>query len=526
MKKYIILLAFFSLISVWPFFVPGFFKTHDGEWMLIRFTAFHQTLAAGQFPVRFVDRLNQNYGYPVINFLYPLPFYLSEIPKLAGFGPINSIKFTFVISTVMSTIFMFWALKQYFNNLASFTGALIYLYIPYRFTDLYVRGSIGENLSFMFIPLIFGAIIKISKSQKQYLPLLSFAVASLILAHNVIALLFIPFFSFVSLILAKKNLKYIIISFTLGLLISAFFWFPALYDLRYVKLSQLKVSEISSHLVSPAKLLIPTWGYGPNPNSSQGMSIQFGLVSIISFILFTYTFLRKKRIQVFPVFLIIIYISIFILQTRTSEIFWHIPGFDIIQFPWRMLSIIVFITAFFAAHIIHHSKIPPKISLLFILIAIVFTIGYTKPESFIKLPDSYYETNEDSTTVREEYIPLWVHEKKPQRADQKIEISQGSIIKQEISPASYRAKILAEENNQITINTVYFPGWEVRSQNKKISINYSNPFGFITFKLPKGEHDVIIKYNKTPVHLLSEILSIAALFITGFFFFKWRKQNF
>ncbi len=33
---------------------------------------------------KFVDRLNNNYGYPVFNFLYPLPFYLAEIPKIIG----------------------------------------------------------------------------------------------------------------------------------------------------------------------------------------------------------------------------------------------------------------------------------------------------------------------------------------------------------------------------------------------------------------------------------------------------------
>src|SRR3989344_8938078 len=64
-----IFLIFVSLIALWPFFRKGFYTSHDGEWMIIRFTAFHQTLAAGQFPVRFVDRLNNNYGYPVLNFL-------------------------------------------------------------------------------------------------------------------------------------------------------------------------------------------------------------------------------------------------------------------------------------------------------------------------------------------------------------------------------------------------------------------------------------------------------------------------
>ena len=67
MKKFLLLILFISLIALWPFFRRGYFESHDGEWMVIRFSAFHQTLTDGQFPVRFVDRLNNNLGYTIEN---------------------------------------------------------------------------------------------------------------------------------------------------------------------------------------------------------------------------------------------------------------------------------------------------------------------------------------------------------------------------------------------------------------------------------------------------------------------------
>src|SRR3972149_5598738 len=159
-KKYYFLIILVSLLAVWPFFRKGYFESHDGEWMIIRFSAFHQTLRSGQFPVRFVDRLNNNYGYPVLNFLYPLPFYLAEIPKVLGFSFVDSIKIIFVVSTVTSSLAMFWTLTQIFTKWAAFTGGIVYLFIPYRFVDLYVRGSLGEIIAFVFPPLILGAIFK------------------------------------------------------------------------------------------------------------------------------------------------------------------------------------------------------------------------------------------------------------------------------------------------------------------------------------------------------------------------------
>src|SRR3990167_10578406 len=142
-KKYLFIILVLSLLALWPFFKKGYFETHDGDWMIIRLSAFHQTLTAGQFPVRFVDRLNNNFGYPVFNFLYPLPFYFAEIPKLLGFNFQESIKIISVLSTVFSVVAMYWALSQKFSKEASLAGAIIYLFIPYRFVDLYVRGSFG-----------------------------------------------------------------------------------------------------------------------------------------------------------------------------------------------------------------------------------------------------------------------------------------------------------------------------------------------------------------------------------------------
>src|SRR3989344_3219366 len=77
-KKYlpIVILLLLMIPSIWFLLLPGFFESDDGEWMIIRFSAFYQALADGQFPVRFLGRLNNGYGYPVADFLYPGFMYL------------------------------------------------------------------------------------------------------------------------------------------------------------------------------------------------------------------------------------------------------------------------------------------------------------------------------------------------------------------------------------------------------------------------------------------------------------------
>lgn len=520
------LLFLLSIIAVWPFLKTGFFSTHDGDWMVIRFSAFHQTLAAGQFPTRFVDRLNNNYGYPVTNFLYPLPFYAAEIPKVLKFGFVDSIKIVFVLSTLASVLAMYWALRQRFDSLASFVGATIYLYTPYRFVDLYVRGSLGECLAFVFPPICIGAIYKISRGDKKYLPVLAISTALLILSHNVVAFMFLPLIMLFILFMPNDKKKMIVFLF-LGILTSAFFALPALYDLQYVRLSQIKVSEISNYLVSPYKIIFPSWGFDPNPNSHGGMSIQFGIVSIAIFLAAAYLLLIGKKRDFKLTSLLIIYVTIFFLMTVYSAPVWQkIPYIDVIQFPWRLLALIVFISAFLAAFIVDFAKKKKLIATLIISGSIISTLPYTLPHNTNNLPDTYYSTNESTTTVRDEYLPIWVKAKN-QRAGEKVQITPRARLENlQVFPARYSFSIKTPESSTVLVNTIYFPGWQVSANGANVPINYHNPQGLITFKLPKGESKVIINYGKTPVHLLSEIISLVGLIVTGFFFYVlWRKPN-
>jgi len=528
-KKYLFIILFLSLLALWPFFKKGYFETHDGQWWIIRFSAFHQTLVAGQFPVRFVDRLNNNYGYPVLNFDYPLPFYLAEVPKIIGFGFADSIKIVFVASAIFSSIAMYWALSQVFSNEAALAGSILYLYTPYRFVDLYVRGSIGENLAFAIAPVILGLILKLRKGNDIFLPFLAISIASLVLAHNVMAFLYLPALFIIALIMLKSKIK-VIVSFFAGLAVSSFFWIPAIYDLQYIRLSRINVSNISDHLVFLKYLFVPNWGYGPIPKtaSSNGLSVQIGLVSFCVIILSIYiAFKNRDKLRIIWFLVTTVCISIF-LMTKTSMWFWlNVPFAYIIQFPWRLLGYIIFSVSILGAYVIDVSNKRKFAAYLIILASIISTIFYIRPEHFNNLPDSYYSTNESTSTINDEYMPIWVLEKPERRALQKIEVeAPGEIVSSDIKPAKYQALIRTPNEVDVKVNTIYFPGWQVDVDGTRQTIDYQNKHGLITFPLPKGRHEVIIKYGKTPVHLASEIMSLLALIGTGgYLYFLWRRQN-
>src|SRR3990167_5281118 len=128
----IVILLLLVIPAVWFLLLPGFFESDDGEWMVIRFSAFYQSLVDGQFPVRFLGRLNYGYGYPVANFLYPGFMYLAAPLQALGFGFVNSIKIIMIISMLGGGLFAFAWLSKVFDRSSALVGGVFYTYTPYH----------------------------------------------------------------------------------------------------------------------------------------------------------------------------------------------------------------------------------------------------------------------------------------------------------------------------------------------------------------------------------------------------------
>src|SRR3989338_1206932 len=243
---------FFVLIilltpSVYSLLLPGFFLSDDGEWMIIRFSAFYQALSDGQFPVRFLGRLNFGYGYPVANFLYPGFMYMATPLQILGFGFVNSVKLILILSMLGGGVFAFAWLSKLFDRTSAFIGALFFTYTPYHIFDLYKRGSVGEVLSIGILPFIFWQI------ERKSVFWIAIGVFLLILAHNTLAALFlILILGYMFLNVYVSQLKNELISKYLaaaliGLGMASFFWIPAFYELRYTFFSNTQISQWASY---------------------------------------------------------------------------------------------------------------------------------------------------------------------------------------------------------------------------------------------------------------------------------------
>lgn len=137
---------------------------------------------------------------------------------------------------------------------------------------------------------------------------------------------------------------------------------------------------------------------------------------------------------------------------------------------------------------------------------------FLKDVKFDVYPDSFYSTNQATTTVSDEYLTSWF--KKPNAADSLNRIfyksGKGLIKDQHINSRLIKFNALSNTDSEIRINVMYFPGWRAYIDGKEAVINYEEN-GLINLELPKGESDISLKFEETKVRLLADFISILSI---------------
>ena len=167
-------------------FKTGFIPTHDGEYHLIRFWQFDRNIRGGNLFPRWAPDLDYGFGVPIFSFFYPFPNYPAEFFHLLGSSFISSFKLSLAVAFILSGVFFYLWLRDIFGSWPALVAAAFYLFAPYHFLDVYVRGSIGEVWALVWLPAVLWAL------EKKSFVLIALFFSLLILSHNILALIFTP----------------------------------------------------------------------------------------------------------------------------------------------------------------------------------------------------------------------------------------------------------------------------------------------------------------------------------------------
>src|SRR3989344_2032187 len=146
----IIIVVFFGIIAGFSLLHKGLPPTHDGEYHVVRFYEFDKTLRGGDWYPRWAADLNNGYGIPLFNYVYPLPNYVSFTLHLLGISFISSFKLNLFFAILIGSVFFYLWARMFWGKLGGIVSSVFYTFSPYHFVDIYIRGSVGEVWALAF----------------------------------------------------------------------------------------------------------------------------------------------------------------------------------------------------------------------------------------------------------------------------------------------------------------------------------------------------------------------------------------
>jgi uncharacterized membrane protein len=537
----LLIVVLLSLPGISDLFKSGYYTSHDGEGHVIRMDEFYHAFIDGQFPVRWSKRLYFGYGYPFFNFNYPSTYYFGLPPMLLGFSATTAMKAETVITYVLSAVVMFLYLRRKVSWQFAIVGAVLYSYAPYRLLNIYVRGSVAESTAFLFPPLLLWTAELLAERKAKAILWAAVVLFFLGFSHNISALLLFGFFFTYTVFLsvAHRSFRPFISgvgAFLLGLMMSAFFFIPALAEKKYTFLDQTIAKDYPDHFLYLLQLLKGGWDYGSSvagPNDGLSFNIgwvQLGVTIIGGLILFgwkkgkLFRTLAESHFLTFIFFGITILLGAVFFMSPISLVFWdHLPLLPFVQFPWRFLLLTVPVLAVMSALVLEqltrsfHWKF--TFQLLLSTILIVLTLFIAKDQWHINQPlfskTIPGDALEGSTTWADEQATHWFLPKPNKIPVQKIEFlhGPGTFHVDAWLTGKHLYLIAAPTTTTVVENTMYYPGWKVFVDGKETVVDYQNKTypGRLVYEVSSGEHHVMTVFTETPSRKIMDLLSIITM---------------
>ncbi len=540
-----ILISFFSIVSLLH---SGFFPIHDDE-QVARLFELNYDVQSLHLPPRLSQNLGFGYDYPFFNFYPPFVYYFAEIFVLLGFSYIVSIKIMIAFGFIFASVFMYLFSRRWVGEIGGLVAATLYTYGPYHSIDVYVRGALPEFWAFVFVPAVFWGVSRLNDKQTYgNIILLGFFGAGLMLTHNLVALMIVPFILifFLFTLYKNKNRKSYFGSVTFGgivaLLLSAYFWIPAILENKFTMVSLLtkELANYKLHFVSLPQFINSAWGYGGSIlGPYDGFSLEVGKLHLIliaiALAFYIVNYLRNKsKHGILAIFFIMFALSIF-LQSYYSDFVWkNIKALSYLQFPWRFMLFSVFTSSFIAGYLFvfkFNTKSKYFVAGIIIIGTILFYSRLFVPSNFNNLSDKDYTAKDvirwKTSAIAFEYVPYGIATKKSDLNTTIVDIDQSQIAKTIATPLNDGVIInsLSDKpqykkfeatsliNSKIQINTFSFPGWKVFINGAQISYNDEGKLKLITIDIPSGASLIEAKFTDTKVRQFANLLSILGLII-------------
>jgi len=391
----------------------------------------------------------------------------------------------------------FW-LKRLYGVFPAVLGSITGAFTPYWFVDIFVRGSVGEVLALGFV---FTALASIAYKKKT---LLALSVAAIILSHNIMAMIFLPIIFLYTWVTHRLMLRWLFV----GVILTSYFWAPALVERGYVV--GLNTVNYKDHFPELAQILIPSWGTGlSGPGYAlDEMSYQIGIVPLMLFVAFLVT--PKPTLFTWAM------AAALLLMLEISTPIWElIPILTNLQYPWRLLSIVIVATPILTATIFFRFRWR-MVSISIAVLTVALSFFYTKPVLYDSRPDAYYLSKsaftDGTSSLGNGFSTRWMTWQSS-RPTSRMEVvsGAGSVTMMQEELLKFEGDVVSDSDVTVRTNVAYYPGWRVTVDGKDTSATPDEK-GMISAAVGPGTHTMSVYFSETLFRFAMNTVSFMCLF--------------
>ena len=526
--------------------------SNDGVFHIHKAVALEAALRLGDWYPRWEPHMAHGYGYPLFNFYAPLGSYLLVALHQLGLIYPLALNLALAMCVLAAGLGAFAAAREWYGTWAGVAAGVVYGSAPYLAFNVLLRGALAEALALVWPPLIMLCMERaLRRSSRRWAVLCALCVAALVCSHNVTALTAMPLVLAVTALRAwqiggRRAASIAALGIAGGLLLSAFFWIPALLERGSIQTDQLLVPPIftyyTNYLTLGELLALPAPTYYKLVNPSPAKAV--GALAAGVALLGSLTALRlpalsgevraqPKQLAALTGVLALAFATYCIFTLGISRAAWdRIPLLPFVQFPWRMLGAASLCAALLAGALTARTGARAPVAAGIIAVAALLgNLSWWYPRycgnfteaSVASMLEYEYATYTVGTSAKGEFLPALVrelpadnsianalmHGEDPQRL---AGLPAGATTAvQDSNPLNYQARINTPIAFELIYKMFYFAGWRAEVDGQPVALRAAAPDGLARLAVPAGAHSVRIFFGSTPLRTAATAISVLSL---------------
>lgn len=486
---------------------------------------------AGVAYPRWLDQSYGGLGSPTFYFYPPLPYFLgsffsSLLPSLSLSGMYQLLAF---LAAILSGVTCYYYLRSIQSErMAALTGALLYMVLPYRFVDAYVRSALGEHFSFVFLPLLLMGIEELRTEKLTDRTILrsivftSLGWAGTLLVNVPATVIFAVIYLIYVVSRIWPSIKHMypaLCGAMLGALMASIYILPISEMRKYTQMNH--IFDIGSQEAKWSFALREI--FTSEITIGRVLNVIVLLAGVIAFVLLLRAHQQIKGTPhssgtLFRTWIIAIGVAIFFQVPYVSNVFWNLPLIDLVKYSWRWNIVLTLGISVFISFFVRSAKMWSSIA--FVAVLAIFSLWgnfkFAKENAEHPSTDVIKEYYNDAP----EYLPIGAPKKyadvvrlsRMHRDEPKIMLepsAAGTATLTSGTPDHLTYQAALAQPATITLHHFQWPMWKLR-EGQVVVPTTADSLGRIQAKLSPGTHVLDLTLDLTPAQQIGRWMSVSA----------------